>query len=328
MSGTKPPPLSLRASSAGPGPMGGSSWKGVLVAITTPFGPDGTVDHPAFVRHARWLADRRVDGIIVAGSLGEGSSLSADERTSLVSDLVAALPKAMPVMAAIAAGRTSEAVDLARHAAKAGARGLLVLPPYVYRGDRSETQAHFATVFRATELPCMLYNNPPAYGTDVAPEQVLELAEQHPTLVGVKESSGDVRRITALRHLLGDRITVAVGLDDAILEGLHAGATGWVAGLANAFPDESVALFHARGRGDPVESANLYRWFLPLLRLDALPKFVQLIKLAEGELGVGSERVRPPRLELTGREREEALATIRDSIAHRPARPGSALPLG
>jgi 4-hydroxy-tetrahydrodipicolinate synthase len=296
----------------------GSLWAGVLVAITTPFGSDGAVDHPSLVRHARWLADRGADGVIVAGSLGEGSSLSRDERTSLVGDLSPVLPTHVPVIAAVAAARTEDAVDQARHAAKAGARGLLILPPYVYRGDRAETNAHFAAVLRATDLPCMLYNNPVAYGTDVGPEQVLELAEEHPTLAGVKESSGDVRRITALRALLGNRVEVAVGLDDAILEGLHAGAVGWVAGLANALPDESVALFEAAREGTAERASELYRWFLPLLRMDTGPKFVQHIKLLEEELGLGSSRVRPPRLELHGVEREATLATLRDCLARRP----------
>ncbi len=295
-----------------------SVWHGVLVAVTTPFQPDGTIDHPAFVRHAEWLVERGADGIIVAGSLGEGSSLSREERVALVTDLSAVLPGRIPVIAAVAAARTADAVEQARLAASAGARALLVLPPYVYRGDRAETNAHFAAVFGATKLPCMLYNNPVAYGTDVGAEQVLDLAEDHPTLTAVKESSGDVRRITALRVLLGDRIEVAVGLDDAILEGVSAGAVGWVAGLANALPAESAALFAAAVRGDSARSSELYRWFLPLLRMDTTPKFVQQIKLVETELGWGSPRVRPPRLELRGEEREETLRTIRDGLAHRP----------
>jgi 4-hydroxy-tetrahydrodipicolinate synthase len=299
-------------------PSGGPVWKGVLVAITTPFEKDGTIDHPSFIRHAHWMADRGVDGIIVAGSLGEGSSLSAEERTSLVSDLVTVLPPHVPVVAAVAAARTSDAVDQAQRAAHAGARGLLVLPPYVYRGDRQETNAHFDSVFRATNLSCMLYNNPAAYGTDVSPEQVLELVEGHPNLGGVKESSGDIRRITALRALAGDRISVAVGLDDAILEGLHAGADGWVAGLANAFPDESVALFAAAIRGDSAGAAALNRWFLPLLRMDTGPKFVQLIKLVQEEMGQGNSRVRPPRLELGAPERQAALDTLQGCLRHRP----------
>jgi 1-pyrroline-4-hydroxy-2-carboxylate deaminase len=294
-------------------------WAGLLPAVTTPFGADGAIDRASWVRHGAWLADRGSNALVVGGSLGEGSALSSDERTTLVTDLVGALPPTVPIVAAVAAGRTSDAVEQARSAAAAGARGLLVLPPYVYRGDRAEVRAHLSSVLRATDLPCMLYNNPAAYGVDVSPDQVLELVTEHPTLTGVKESSGDVRRITALRGLLGDRISVAVGLDDAVVEGFDAGAVGWVAGLANALPDEStelVALLHRHERAAAVE---LYRWFLPLLRMDTLPKFVQLIKLVEAELGVGSARVRPPRLELVGSEREEAVAVIRGCLATRPS---------
>jgi 1-pyrroline-4-hydroxy-2-carboxylate deaminase len=286
--------------------------------MTTPFDADGSVDHASFVRHARWLAGRGVHGVIVAGSLGEGSSLTAEERVALVDDLVPALPPQVPVIAAVAAARTADAAEQARRAEAAGARGLLVLPPYIYHGDREETNAHFGAVLGATGLPCMLYNNPPAYVTDVGPEQLLELVERHPTLTGVKESSGDVRRITALRALLGERIDIAVGLDDAILEGLHAGATGWVAGLANALPEESVALFVAGCGTDPAEARELYRWFLPLLRMDTGPKFVQEIKLVQAELGLGEARVRAPRLELPARERERVLATLRECLARHP----------
>lgn len=295
-----------------------SIWNGVLVAITTPFLPEGAIDHAGLVTHARWLAERGIDGIIVAGSLGEGSSLSSDERISLVTDLAAGLAPSVPLIAAVAATRTSDAVELARRAKRAGARGLLVLPPYVYRGDRIETSAHFGAVFRATDLPCMLYNNPSAYGTDVGPEQLLALAEEHPTLVAVKESGGDARRITAVRVLLGRRIEIAVGLDEAVLEGQRAGAVGWVAGLANAFPEESVALFEAGRRGELDRATEWYRWFLPLLRMDTGPKFVQQIKLVEEQLGLGSSRVRPPRQELSGAEREEVLGVVRDCVSHRP----------
>jgi 1-pyrroline-4-hydroxy-2-carboxylate deaminase len=298
-----------------------SVWSGLLVAITTPFSSEFEIDHTAFAAHALWLASHGADAIIVGGSLGEGSSLSSDERTGLVNDLVGVLPQDVPVLAAVAASRTQEAVAQARRAASAGARGLLVLPPYVYRGDRAETSAHFAEVFRATDVPCMLYNNPPAYGVDVDPDQVAELAAEHPTLRAVKESSGDVPRIAALVSRLGGRLDVAVGLDESIDGGLRAGATGWVAGLANALPDESVALFRAGRSGDFDRCGALYRWFLPLLRMDTGSKFVQRIKLVQSEAGHGHPRVRLPRLELRGSEREETLATFRECLAHRPEVP-------
>lgn len=294
-------------------------WRGVLVAMTTPFDRNLAVDLPSLVAQARWLAERGVDGLVVGGSLGEGATLSCEEKTSAIEALAGAVPAGVALIAAVGAARTSDAVDLSRAVAHAGARALLVLPPYVYHGDARETSEHFASVFEATDLPCMLYNNPSAYGTDVRPEQILDLSERCASLAAVKESSGDVRRIRALRSLLGDRLDVAVGLDDAVLEGVAAGAVGWIAGLANALPDESVALFDLARRGNRASAATLFAWFLPLLRLDALPKFVQLIKLVESEVGRGSRRVRPPRRELEGAELAEAIATIRFSLRRRPS---------
>ncbi|HTT73251.1 MAG TPA: dihydrodipicolinate synthase family protein [Thermoplasmata archaeon] len=293
-------------------------WDGVLVALTTPFRTDLEVDLPRFVEHARDLVARGADGVVVAGSLGEGAALSGAERTAMVAALAEAIPPGRSLVAAVGAPSTREAVALARALATAGARALLLLPPYVYRGDRREVHAHFVSVARATELPCMLYNNPAAYGTDVSPAEVLELVAEAPTLTAVKESSGDVRRVTALRALLGSRVAISVGLDDAVLEGVRAGATGWVAGLANALPEESVALFERARRGDRSEADARYRWFLPLLRMDTVPKFVQLVKLVESEVGQGEVRVRPPRLPLVGEELEEAQATIRAVLASRP----------
>ena len=293
-------------------------WKGVLPAVTTPFAVDLSVDLASFEGHCRWLVDSGCSGLVVLGSLGEGSSLDRAEKQSLVRAAVTALKGRCPVVAAVASSRTSEAVELAREAAAAGASGLMVLPPYVYRGDWRETRDHFGAVFRATDLPCMLYNNPVAYGTDVQPEQLLELATEHPTLVAVKESSMDVRRITAIRALLGARLSISVGVDDAVLEGIDAGATSWVAGLANAFPVESVELFHRAATGRRSEAFELYRWFLPLLRMDTSPKFVQLIKLVQAETGHGSARVRPPRLELVGDERSQAIDTLQAALRRRP----------
>lgn len=295
-----------------------SIWRGVLVALTTPFAANFSIDEAAWVAHARRMVAAGVDALVVGGSLGEGASLSVDERVGLVALLDRGLGRRVPLVAAVGATRTSEAVDLARRAVEAGANGLLVLPPYVYRGDRRETREHVRAVVKATEVPCMLYNNPAAYGTDVVPDEVLDLAEELPTLTGVKESSGDVRRVAALRALLGTRVDVAVGLDDVVLEGVAAGAVGWVAGLANAFPEESVRLFRALDRGERARAWELYRWFLPLLRQDTVPKFVQAIKAVEAEVGVGSDRVRPPRLPLTETERREVRAVVRAALAERP----------
>ena len=195
----------------------------------------------------------------------------------------------------------------------------MVLPPYVYSTDWREMKAHVAAILDATRLTCMLYNNPPAYKTDFLAPQVAELAAAHPNLRAVKESSGDARRVTALKALCGDRLAVFAGLDDMILEGVRAGAAGWIAGLVNALPRETMALFRHAVRGEHDKADALYRWFLPLLRMDVLPKFVQYIKLAQQEVGKGNERVRGPRLPLDGSERDEALKTIRATLASRPA---------
>jgi 1-pyrroline-4-hydroxy-2-carboxylate deaminase len=289
----------------------------MLVAITTPFGVDGAIDRSAFATHVRWLTGRGVDGIAVAGSLGEGSALSTEERVMLVGETARAAPPGTRIVAAIGSGRTQDAVSLARAAERAGANGLLVLPPYVYRPDPREARAHFSAVLDSTDLPAMLYNNPAAYGTDLAATDILALAEDHPNVVAVKESSGDVRRITAIRAELGQRVDIAVGLDDVIVEGITAGATGWVAGLANALPRESLALFHAARSRTP-EAGAIYEWFLPLLRMDTTVKFVQQIKLVEAELGVGTARVRAPRQELADDEREATLSVIRERLGRRP----------
>lgn len=291
--------------------------RGMLVAITTPFDLDGGIDLPAFATHVRWLTERGVDGIVVAGSLGEGSALSAEERVTLVGETARAAPPGTRILAAIGASRTQDAVALARAAERAGANGLLILPPYVYRPDTREARAHFSAVLDATALPAMLYNNPAAYGTDTTATDVLALAEDHANLVAVKESSGDVRRITAIRTVLGQRVDIAVGLDDVIVEGVTAGATGWVAGLANALPRESLALLRSAQVHAP-EAGPIYDWFLPLLRMDTTVKFVQQIKLVEAELGVGSARVRAPRQELAGDEREATLSVIRERLGRRP----------
>jgi 4-hydroxy-tetrahydrodipicolinate synthase len=294
-------------------------WQGVFPAITTPFGPDGGVDHEFLGDHARRLAAAGSRGIVALGSLGEGATLTATEKVEVLRTLVKAVGDRVPVVAGIAALSTDEAVALAREARAVGCRGLMVLPPYVYRGDWPETRAHVDAIITATDLSCMLYNNPIAYGTDFLPEQVRELANAHQSLHAVKDSSGDVRRITAIRALLGDRLALFVGLDDALLEGVAAGATGWVAGLVNALPEESVLLFEHAVGGRAAEARELYEWFLPLLRLDTVPKFVQLIKLVQQHCDLGDERVRAPRLALTGSEREAATALILERLAARPA---------
>jgi dihydrodipicolinate synthase/N-acetylneuraminate lyase len=292
-------------------------WAGVFPAITTPFLPDLAVDHQRLAAHARWLAEHGCRGIVALGSLGESATLVFDEKVAILETLVRALDTRVPVIAGIAGLSTAECVALARRAQRAGCNGLMVLPPYVYRGDWRETKAHFDAVIGATPLACMLYNNPIAYGTDVTAAQLRELIA-HDNLHAVKESSGDVRRVTAIRELHGNRLVIFVGMDDAIVESVPVGATGWVAGLVNALPDESVRLFDAVSSGRSDEARTLYEWFLPLLRLDTVPKFVQLIKVVQAAVGQGSTRVRPPRLEVAGEELAAVQALITERLASRP----------
>ena len=293
-------------------------WSGVMPAMTTCFDEQLQVDHAFMTRHAQWMLNSGCTGIVSLGSLGEAATLTFDEKKAILKNMVAAAGKA-PVVAAISALSTADAVALAEAAADLGCSGLMVLPPYVYQGDWRETKAHMAAIFRATPLSCMLYNNPVAYGTDFLPEQIAELAAEHENFHAVKESSTDVRRVTAIRALLDDRLRIFVGVDDAIVEGIAAGAVGWIAGLVNAMPVESVALFQYASEGRHQEAFELYRWFLPLLRMDTVPKFIQLIKFAQAETGQGNARVRPPRMELTGAELTEARQTIAAALKARPS---------
>jgi 4-hydroxy-tetrahydrodipicolinate synthase len=275
------------------------------------------VDHAFLAEHAAWQIENGVDGIVALGSLGEAATLAFDEKVTILKALAGAL-RDRPLVAGIASLSTAEAVALAKAAQDAGCSGLMVLPPYVYSTDWREMKAHVSAVLAATKLTCMLYNNPPAYKTDFLAPQIAELAAEHPNLQAVKESSGDARRMTAIKALCADRLAVFAGLDDMVVEGVRAGAVGWIAGLVNALPRETMALFRSALRGETQKTEALYRWFLPLLRMDVVPKFVQLIKLVQQELGKGHERVRPPRLVLAGAEREAALETIRAALRERP----------
>jgi len=294
------------------------NWNGVMPAITTCFDRSLEVDYGFMGEHCRWLLENGCTGVVCLGSLGEGATLSFDEKAKILRNCAKAVNRSAPVVASISALTTSEAVALARAAADAGCDGLMVLPPYVYRGDWREMKTHVAAVLEATPLGCMLYNNPVAYGTDFLPEQIQELAAEYANLESVKESSTDVRRVAAIRALLGDRLEVFVGVDDAILEGIGVGATGWIAGLANALPRESVELFNLARDCEQEKAFAIYRWFLPLLRMDTVPEFVQLIKLVQAEVGMGNARVRPPRLELTGEKLAQVQRTIKEALLLRP----------
>jgi 1-pyrroline-4-hydroxy-2-carboxylate deaminase len=295
------------------------NWNGVMPAMTTAIHPDFSVDHTFVGRHARWLIENGCTGIICLGSLAEAATLSFQEKVDILRTVVKAIDGAAPVVSAISALSTSEAVALAKAAQQAGCSGLMILPQYVYKGDWRENKAHVAAVLNATALPAMLYNNPVAYGVDFLPEQIEELAAEFSNFAAVKESSTDIRRVTAIRASLRARLAIFVGVDDAIVEGIAAGAVGWVAGLVNAFPRESVDLFNLAQNRRMEEASELYRWFLPLLRMDTVPKFIQLIKQIQQEAGIGSVRVRPPRLEVVGRELDETRKAFHTAQANRPA---------
>ncbi len=293
-------------------------WQGVMPAITTCFDDGLNIDHAFTAKHVNWLVDNGCTGIVTNGSLGEGGTLTFDEKAALWKTVVGAVGERVPVVASIASMTTADACGQAVEAASAGCRGLMLLPPYVYRGRWREMKFHIAEIARSTPLSCMLYNNPVAYGTDFLPEQVAEIVEEIPNIHAVKESSTDVRRVTAIRALCSDRLKIFVGVDDLLVEGINAGAAGWIAGLVNAFPRESVDLFNYAINGETKKARALYEWFLPLLRLDTVPNFVQLIKLVQEKVGWGSARVRPPRLELIGQELAETLAIIDHALATRP----------
>ncbi len=294
------------------------NWKGVIPAITTNLRADLSVDHAALAAHCRWMIDSGCAGIVACGSLGEAQTLTFEEKLAVARTCVAAVGDRVPVALGIASLTTVEAVTMAKAAEKAGCEGLMVLPPYVYSSDWREMEAHVSAVIGATKLSCLLYNNPVAYKTDFLPGQIAELAATHANLQAVKESSGDVRRVTAIRAACGRRLEILVGMDDAIVEGVYAGAVGWIAGLVNAFPAESVALFDYASRGDKTRATRIYEWFLPLLRLDTVPKFVQHIKWVQAETGRGTPYVRPPRLPLAGADLDLARAVLDSALRDRP----------
>jgi 4-hydroxy-tetrahydrodipicolinate synthase len=290
-------------------------WHGVIPAMTTPFTEDLSIDHAFLAQHCKWLVENGCTGVVALGSLGEGATLTLAEKRQVLDTCMRAIGNRAYVVAGVSALSTAEAIAIAKSAEDAGCHGVMVLPPYVYLGDWRETKAHVAAVLSATSLSAMLYNNPIAYTTDFVPAQVCELLDRYPSLHAIKESSADVRRVTSLRALARDRLQILCGVDDLIVEAISTGAVGWIAGLANAFPRESVELFDLAAQGKTEEAFALYRWFLPLLRMDTVPKFVQLIKLVQEEVGMGSQRVRPPRLVLIGEELAEAKKVIASALA-------------
>lgn len=301
------------------------AWSGVFPAVMTQFREDLSVDSAATAAHLERLLAAGCRGLIMLGTLGENTSLSPDEKIQVLKAAVAVAAGRAPVLAGVAEYTTAQAAARAKAAAEAGCAGLMVLPGMVYRSDPRETLAHFRAVAAATSLPVMIYNNPPAYGVDVTPEMFRELAAE-PTIAAIKESSEDPRRLVDLANLTGRRYLLFCGVDDVLLESVLLGAAGWVAGLVNAFPEEGVALFELAAAGRWAEARRLGAWFMPLLHLDTKPKLVQYIKLAMQLTGLGSERVRPPRLPLVGEERAMVERLVQQAIATRPVLPGSPPP--
>lgn len=294
-----------------------ADWTGVYPAATTQFFEDQSLDLPGTLAHLDAMIEAGVHGLIMLGTVGENCSLSADEKRTVVKATVEHVAGRVPVLAGVAECTTPEACRFAADARQLGVDGLMVLPAMVYKSDPRETVAHFRAVARASDAPIMCYNNPVAYGVDITPAMFRELADE-PTLVAIKESSENVRRITDLKNAVGDRYTLFCGVDDLVLESIVLGAVGWVSGLVNAFPVENRLLWDLAMARQYDEAVEVYRWYTPLLHLDTHLKLVQYIKLAVAECGLGSEMVRAPRLPLVGPEREHVLKIIRDAIASRP----------
>jgi len=296
-----------------------TGWRGVFPAATTQFHEDLSIDIDATQRVQDALVNDGVTGLIILGTCGENNSLDAEEKRTVLKAAVETVKGRVPVVTGVSELDTRRAVAYAQDAEKLGADGLMVLPAMVYVPKPEELVAHFRAVAQATSLPIMLYNNPPAYRVTITNEVLAQLADV-PNIQAVKESAPDSRRFTDLINAFGDRFDVFAGLDDVALEGLMLGAKGWVSGLTSAFPQESVQLVAAAERGDWNEARRIYRWFMPLLHLDAEHDLVQTIKLAEQIMGRGNERVRMPRMPLTGARRAEIIAMVEKAAATRPCR--------
>lgn len=289
-------------------------WKGVFSALLTPFTAQDELDLSLFEINLNAQLAAGVEGIILGGTLGEASVLTVDEKERLVKFAVEKVAGKVPVILNIAEGSTREALVQAHHAQQWGAKGLMLLPPMRYKPDHRECVTYFKTIASNTDLPIMIYNNPVDYKTEVTLDMFDELVECK-NIQAVKESTRDVTNVTRMINRFGKRIKILCGVDTLAMEELCLGADGWVAGLVCAFPNETVAIYNLIKAGKIEAGASMYRWFMPLLELDIHPKLVQYIKLAATQTGIGSEYVRPPRLTLTGEERERVLKIITDGIA-------------
>ena len=294
------------------------SWSGVFPAATTQFSPDMAVDLDATQRSLDALVCAGIHGLVVLGTCGENNSLEPAEKRAVLRAACEVVDGRVPIVVGVSELTTARAVDFASDATALGVNALMVLPAMVYVPTQEELEVHFRAVAAASELPIMLYNNPPAYRTHITVDLLTRLADVT-NIVAVKESAADTRRFTDIYNACGDRFTTLAGLDDVSLEGLLLGARGWVSGLTSAFPQESVALVAAVARRDLEQALRIYRWFMPLLHLDAEADLVQSIKLAEQIMGRGSERVRLPRLPLAGERRADVTARVEKAAAVRPA---------
>ena len=293
------------------------TWSGVFPALMTEFKEDESLDLEATARHVESCLAAGCEGLVMLGTLGENASLTPDEKEDVLRCAVEAAAGRVPVLSGVAEYTTGFAIAHAKRAEQAGCAGLMALPCMVYEQDEREALAHFETLAGASDLPIMIYNNPVGYKVDLSPQAFQQLASSE-TIVAVKESSHDSRRVTDMINACGERYILFCGVDDLVLENLLFGAVGWVSGLVNAFPKEAVALCRLGREGRVEEALALYRWFMPLLHLDVDKKLVQFIKLANQITGEGSEWVRRPRLTLIGEERERVTAVVEQAIAARP----------
>lgn len=296
------------------------SWEGVFPAVTTQFREDLSLDVDATARVIDALIRDGVSGLIICGTVGENTSLARDEKIAIMEAAKAVAAGRVPVICGIAEFTTAFAVETAREAARVGIDGLMIMPALVYSSKPHETAAHFRTVSKATDLPVMVYNNPPIYKNDVTPDILATLTDCD-TVVCFKDSSGDTRRFIDTRNKVGDRFVLFAGLDDVIVESVAMGAAGWVSGMSNAFPREGETLFRLAKAGRFAEAMSLYEWFMPLLHLDARPDLVQCIKLCEHIMGRGTWRTRPPRLELLPQEKAQVEALMKKALDTRPQLP-------
>ncbi|PIB26320.1 dihydrodipicolinate synthase family protein [Maribacter sp. 4G9] len=296
------------------------SWSGVMPAVTTKFTKDGALDLEMFQVNIEAQVAAGVNGIILGGTLGEASTLTGDEKETLLKKTIGIVDGKVPVILNIAEQTTQGAKDAVKAAEKNGASGLMMLPPMRYKANDLETVTYFQEVARSTDLPIMIYNNPIDYGIMVTLDMFETLLEEK-NITAVKESTRDISNVTRIKNRFGDRLKVLTGVDTLGLESLLMGAEGWVAGLVCAFPAETVAIYKLAKAGRIMEALEIYRWFLPLLELDINPQLVQNIKLAEVATGIGTENVRAPRLPLQGAERERVLKIIEIGMATRPQLP-------